>query len=262
MYTVFFKKILLPVITISILACCSTNSSNIPSANYSTIVFEDNFSGSGIDDSNWYCTQQGLNYNNEDQAYITDQVSISSGELRLTAEKKTWSGDTGRTDIPGQITQSYVSGEINTTQSWKYGKFEVCAKVPSNNQGILSAIWLTPFDKSWPPEIDIVEVLGHEPSTAYFTNHYGTNSNHKMNSGQKTNLSLANGFHVYSIVWTEISITWLIDNNEYYKITGNIPDKPMILRLSLPVGPDWEGDPNESSLFPQSFIIDWVKIYQ
>ena len=147
-------------------------------------------------------------------------------------------------------------------KAWRYGKFEIRAKVPSANQGILSALWLTPFDKSWPPEIDIVEVLGHDSSIAYFTNHYGSPSNHKMDSGQKTNISLADDFHTYSVIWTANDISWLIDGKEYYKITSNIPDKPMILRLSLPVGPDWEGDPNESSVFPQSFSIDWVKIYQ
>lgn len=257
-----FYKYLIPIfLSISALSCCSTNSSETLSTNYNTIVFEDNFNGSVIDTSNWFCTLQGLNYNNEKQAYISDQINISNGKLLLTAEKKIWTGDSGRSDKPGEITQSYVSGELNTTQSWKYGKFEVCAKVPSKNKGILSAIWLTPFDKSWPPEIDIVEVLGHDPSIAYFTNHYGSPSAHKMNSGQKNNLSLADDFHIYSVVWTENSISWFIDNNEYYQITSNIPNKPMILRLSLPVGPDWEGDPDESSVFPQEFIIDWVRIY-
>lgn len=240
---------------------CSSDMGEASSTTYSKIVFEDDFGASGLNDSNWYCTVQGLNYNNEDQAYITSQIKVVNGVLELTVEQKEWTGDSGRPDAPGQVTQRYVSGEVNTAQSWTYGIFEICAKVPADNQGILSAIWLTPFDGSWPPEIDIVEVLGHDPSVAYFTNHYGTSSNHKMTSGNKKNASLSDGFHIYSIVWTKTSISWLIDDNECFKTTSNIPDKPMILRISLPVGPDWEGDPDESSTFPQSFLIDWVKIY-
>jgi beta-glucanase (GH16 family) len=256
------KCFFLILTSLGVLACCSTSSNEIPAQSNCTLVFEDDFNGLVIDNSNWYCTVQGSNYNNEDQAYTSDQVTISNGELLLTAEKKTWTGDSGRADQPGQVTRSYVSGELNTRQSWRYGRLDVRAKVPLTNQGILSAIWLVPFDESWPPEIDIVEVLGHDPSIAYFTSHYGSETDHKMNSGQKENLSLAGDFHTYSVIWTKDSIAWLIDDNEYYKITSNIPDIPMILRFSLPVGPEWEGDPDESSVFPQSFSIDWVKIYQ
>lgn len=234
-----------------------------PSSNYSDLVFEDNFDDIVIDSEGWYCAEQGLNYNNEDQAYICDQVSVRNGLLVLSAEKENWSGDSGRADRPGVVFQSYVSGELNSIKSWKYGKFEIRAKIPPQTQGILSAIWLTPSDKLlWPPEIDVMEVLGHDPSTVYFTSHYGTQSNHKRHSGKKENLSLSDDFHIYSITWNETSITWLIDDEEYYKVTEDIPHIPMILRISLPVGPDWEGDPVDPSVFPQSFIIDWVKIYQ
>lgn len=229
-----------------------------------TLVWEDHFEGSELNTEDWSPAVQGLNWNNEDQAYVAENVTIEDGCLVLTAKKEKWEGLARRVDKPADYTvsQDYTSGEANTKRSWLYGRFEVRAKVPKT-PGILSAIWATPLDGSWPPEIDIVEVLGHEPKTVYFTNHYGTQEDHLMNNGKyQGTVDLSEDFHIYSMEWEPKVIRWYVDGVLRFESKRGVPNKPFVLRLSLPVGPDWTENPTDQSIFPQRFIIDWVRVYQ
>ena len=198
-------------------ACNSNRSVDISKKNiYDKIVFEDDFNSGKLDKSVWSVSNQGLNWNNEDQAYTPDNVSVENGKLILTARRESWKGLSLRADNPGiTVSAEYTSGEVNSNLSWKYGRFEAKIKV-SSTKGILSAFWMTPVDGTWPPEIDIVEVLGHDPFTAYFTNHYGVQSSHKMNNGKFTSRDdLSKDFHIYSVEWDKDSIRWFIDGVIY-----------------------------------------------
>src|SRR3712207_8253598 len=48
----------------------------------------------------------------------------------------------------------------------EYGRFELRGRLPAG-QGLWPAFWLLPVDTSWPPEIDVMEGLGSEPTTVY-----------------------------------------------------------------------------------------------
>ncbi len=242
---------------------CGTSPPQDSSGGDWVLVWEDTFAGPELNLSEWRIAEQGLNYNNEDQAYVKEQVAVdSAGNLVLTCAKKYWRGPTGRTDVPGDIERDYVSGEVNTIRSWTYGRFEVRAMIPPRNQGVLSAIWMTPADNGWPPEIDIMEILGHDPATVYFTNHYGTVANHRMNNGNYRSSDFSADYHIYSVEWKPGVIRWYVDGVQRFMSTSGVPSEPFILRLSLPVGPDWEGNPDRTSIFPQDFKVDWVRVYQ
>ncbi|HEY3918347.1 MAG TPA: glycoside hydrolase family 16 protein, partial [Stellaceae bacterium] len=66
----------------------------------------------------------------------------------------------------------YTSGQINTYNSFSqtYGYFEMNAELPAG-QGLWPAFWLMPENGSWPPELDVMEMLGQNPSTYYTTVH-------------------------------------------------------------------------------------------
>ncbi len=73
---------------------------------------------------------------------------------------------------------------INTygTFSQTYGYFEIDAKVPSG-QGLWPAFWMLPQSGNWPPEIDVLELLGHDPSTYYVGAHWsGADGSHKYDT--------------------------------------------------------------------------------
>lgn len=230
------------------------------------LVWEDHFQDSALNLSVWQPSEQGLNYNNEDQAYakanVTIEESTGNGILVLTARREHWEGLSGRADNPTAfVYRDYTSGETNTKPAWTYGRFEARARIPQT-QGILSAVWMTPADGGWPPEIDIMEILGHDPATVYFTNHYGTAQNHQMNSGHYQGPDFSLAYHVFALEWEPGLLRWYVDGIKYYESRSGVPDKPFILRLSLPVGPDWEGNPDNTSVFPQRFEIDWVRVYE
>jgi beta-glucanase (GH16 family) len=121
---------------------------------------------------------------------------------------------------------------------------------------------MTPLDKDWPPEIDIVEMLGDQPQTLHFTNHYGTPETHQMKNTQYNGVDFSLDYHVYAVEWEPGIIRWYVDSIKRFESTSGVPNEPFILRMSLPVGPDWEGDPTDNSVFPLSMKVDWVRVYQ
>jgi len=132
----------------------------------------------------------------------------------------------------------------------------------AKSKSLQSAFWMTAADESWPPEIDIVEILGRDPATAYFTNHFGGQDSHQINSSEFKQPDFSNDFHTFCAEWEPDAIRWYIDGIKRYEVTENIPNKPFYLRLSLAVGTAWAGFPDSTSVFPENFEVDWVKVYQ
>lgn len=225
------------------------------------LVWSEEFDAQTLSTRKWRITQQAANFNNEDQAYVKEQISIRDGLLVIKCEKKNWEGSSGRSDIPVNVSREYVSGEVNTRDAWKWGRIEIRAKVPPRNKGILSAFWMTPSDRSWPPEIDIAEILGSQADTVIFTNHWGTAKNRSYNTSKYVGTDLSADFHVYSVEWDQKEIRWFLDGIQRASSTNGLPDIPMIVRISLPVGPDWEGNPDNTSVFPQELLVDWIRVY-
>ncbi|HEX3048953.1 MAG TPA: glycoside hydrolase family 16 protein [Bacillota bacterium] len=258
------RLILLPLLLLTATLLISCSGSKSESWN---LVWQEDFSGPVLKEDEWRVTVQGENYNNEDQAYINDldNLQVKEGSLILTCIKEPWTGVSNRNGSTAVVTQQYTSAEVNSKRSWTYGRFEIRAKA-ANTIGILSALWMTPLDGDWPPEIDIMEVLGNSANTAYFTHHYGgTGEAHKQNGGHyDSSNDLSADYHIYTVEWEAKSIRWYVDGALLFTSTVDegIPSEPFILRFSLPVGPDWTRNPTPASKFPQSFYIDWVKVYQ
>jgi beta-glucanase (GH16 family) len=213
-------------------------------------------------------------WNNELQYYTAASANSSldgSGRLVIKALKAAASSKlpcwpSGRC--------AYTSARITTegTVSLKYGRADVYAKLPTG-RGLLPAIWmLGNSDRVWPAqgEIDIVEVVGHEPRTVYGTAHGPTYFNEAGLGGKATLGSAASkGFHLYSVIKQKNSITWLVDGKAYFTLTPrDLPAKrdwvfeqDMHLLLNVAVGGDWPGDPSSSTAFPAAMTVDYVRLY-
>ena len=123
-------------------------------------------------------------------------------------------------------------------------------------------------------EIDIMEMVGHEPSTYLGTLHYGGKWPKNKHSGKPYKLpsgTFADDFHVFSIVWEEGKIHWAIDGKSWQTQTewssegGKFPapfDQRFHLLLNLAVGGNWPGAPNANTKFPAQFLVDYVRVYQ
>jgi len=126
---------------------------------------------------------------------------------------------------------------------------------------------------SWPEcgEIDIMENVGHEPLYVHGTLHgpgysggNGLSSSFASPNGQP----FANDFHIYRIHWTPTSITWSVDGRDYAtKTPANaglnrwVFNHPFFFILNVAVGGQWPGDPDGSTVFPQTMIVDYVRAY-
>ena len=218
------------------------------------MTFNDEFNGTSLDLSKWATTYPGGYRTNNDELewYVddADQHVVSNGTLKLIAKRESVSG------------HQYTSGMITSYPSFNqtYGYWEGRMKLPKG-RGLWPAIWTLPKSNAWPPEIDIMENLGHQPTVVYLTYHWGTSSNHQQSSSSYSGPDFSGGFHTFGIDWNSSGITWYVDGVQRKKVTSSITNSPMYILLNLAVGGSWPGSPDSSTVFPAQLEVDYVRVY-
>ena len=158
----------------------------------------------------------------------------------------------------------YTSGIITTegTFSQRYGYFEMRARLP-RGRGLWSAFWLLPQDHSWPPEVDIVEMLGHEP-TRFFGSAHSKASGVREAAVRDADVDdLSEGFHTFGLSWRPDRLVWHVDGRQVVDLpTASDMHRPMYLLANLAVGGTWPGDPDAATPFPAVMVIDRIRAYQ
>ncbi|HEY8402504.1 MAG TPA: glycoside hydrolase family 16 protein [Cytophagaceae bacterium] len=233
------------------------------------LVWQDEFDGPEVDTTKWnYEVNGDGGGNNELQYYVKSKrnVYIKDGKLVIKGIKENYKG------------KFYTSGRLNSSNKadFKYGRFDIRARLPIQ-QGIWPAIWMLPTDwvyGGWPlsGEIDIMEIVGHEPSTLHGTLHYGelwpknkyTGGSYKLPTG-----TFEDEYHVFSVEWEENEIRWYIDDQLYSTKTPKDTDphrwpfdQKFHFLLNLAIGGTWPGPPDEETVFPKYFFIDYVRVFQ
>ncbi len=158
----------------------------------------------------------------------------------------------------------YTSGLITTRGSFAqlYGVFEMRARLPKG-KGFWPAFWLLPADHSWPPEIDILEMLGNDPSTYYATVHSNAGGKHTKVGNTIHVADTSRDFHTYSVDWESEEIKWYFDGAEVARApTPTDMHKPVYILVNLGVGGYWPGNPDASTPFPATLSIKWVRAYR
>jgi beta-glucanase (GH16 family) len=220
------------------------------------LIWGEEFAQRRLDALKWNATNtlgEAL-YDGELNSYHTDQLTLVDQNLVITTISRV---------NPRRGSPAYVSGRVTTKGkfSFLYGKVEVRAKLPKT-RGIWPAIWMLPADRTWPPEIDIVEALGHEPQRVYMTNHWGIHAGHRQSQTSFKGPDFSADFHVFTLEWMPGQMRWLIDGVERKVTTDYVPDKAMYLIINTAVGGDWAGPPDRTTVLPQRMIVDWVRVYQ
>lgn len=236
----------------------------------SNLAFNDEFigpAGQSPDAGKWDY-DIGTDWGNAQLEYDTDRTANVSldgnGNLAIIAREESYMG------------QPYTSARIVTRDLFEptYGRVEARIKLPTG-QGIWPAFWLLGADietVGWPQcgEIDIMEYLGHDPYTVYGTAHGpgysgGGGIGHSVTvPGERFDTA----FHVFAIEWSENEIRWFLDDSNYYSITpdslnGNewVFDHPFYIILNVAVGGNWPGAPDGTTVFPQTMLVDYVRVY-
>ena len=249
----------------------------VPELDGYTLLWHDEFSGAAMDDTIWSYDPHEPGWTNEElQEYTesTDNVFTRDGMMVLKAIKTT---DANGNDY-------YTSGKIKSQnkEDFMYGKVVARAKVPEG-KGLWPAIWMMPTDESyygqWPKcgEIDIMEVLGSDTTTAYGTVHYGAPHAEQQGTVVKTSPDFAADFHEYSVEWEPGEMRWYIDDelyltvNDWFSAVEGEEEKPypapfnqtFFVQMNLAVGGTWPGNPDETTNFDNAeFLIDYVRVYQ
>jgi beta-glucanase (GH16 family) len=165
----------------------------------------------------------------------------------------------------------YTSASLTTDgkHSWTYGKIEARMKLPKG-QGIWPAFWMLGqniHQVGWPRcgEIDIMEHINSE-DILYGTLHWH-NGKH-ISSGTSIPCEVSK-FHNYSVEWDKDSIRWFLDGARYHgvfiKDSINSTEefhRPHYIILNLAIGGDWPKNPDETTLFPDTVFVDYVRVYQ
>lgn len=224
------------------------------------LVFSDNFNNDTLNlrkwnTCYWWSVDNGCTNapNNEGQWYQPDDVLLENGFLRLRSQVR-----------KVREKYNYTSGMITSEGkfSFQYGYLEARVRVP-RGKGLWPAFWTLPANRSlWPPEIDVLEILGHQPDTVYMSNHYQENGVpiHVTQSYKGSDFSA--DFHKFGVLWESDRIVWVVDGIERFRVTNNIPALPMYILLNLAVGGKWPGYPDKTTVFPNYYDIDYVRVWQ
>ena len=213
----------------------------------------------------------GDGWGNNQLEFDTDQTTNVSldgaGNLAITARRETFAG------------RDFTSGRIKTEGlfSQQYGRIEARIKLPVG-QGIWPAFWMLGADFAdvgWPQtgEIDIMEYRGQDPFVVIGSLHgpgyFGADAisrNFRTDSEQ----GFDQDFHVFAVEWDPSRITWWVDDTAFSIVTSSqvqqrgewVFDDPFFIILNVAVGGSFVGNVGADTVFPQTMLIDYVRVYQ
>lgn len=240
------------------------------------LVWSDEFDSTALDQTKWSYETGGGGWGNNELEYYTNSTgncNVQNGYLTITAQKQSLSG------------YNYTSARIKTQDKFffEFGKVEARIKLPYG-KGMWPAFWMLGENISsvgWPScgENDILEMIGGSgtgstgnavsDSTVYGTLHWSQNGS-EASSGGKYSLSsgkFADDFHLFGVIWTSKLVQFYVDNTVYYQVditptALNAFRNNFFIILNLAVGGTWPGNPDNSTVFPQTMQVDYVRLYQ
>lgn len=224
------------------------------------LTFHDEFDGDKLDEAKWsdHYYHGRTHQNRELEYYAPNGYEVKHGLLRLIARPVPPENRSATAGLP------YTSGMIEGSGKFaqRYGWFEIRCRIP-HGKGYWPAFWLLPATRRWPPEIDVMEILGHDPSTVYFTTHWRDNQRVRHSDGHEwKGPDFSADFHTFAVDWEPGLIIWYVDGVERARTSKGVPDEPMYMVANLAVGGDWPGRPDQTTVFPGYMDIDYIRVYQ
>lgn len=191
------------------------------------------------------------------KALGVNPFSVKDGVLTITAAPA--SSDV-RPYIDGH---TYTSGLLTTkfTFAQQYGYFEIKAALPAG-QGFWPAFWLLPTDNTWPPELDVFEMLGKDPNVVYLTTHGSEGGKNTM--AQDRAVLDTTQFHTYGVDWNADRVIYYIDGVAVaQQQTPEVMKKEMYMLVNLAVGGNgsW-GGAADATTGTGEMKVDYVRAYR
>ena len=241
------------------------------------LVWSDEFDYEGLPDPKKWDYEEGFVRNNEAQYYTRarkENARVENGMLVIEGRHEKFAIPPGGRGN-GKREADYTAASLITRHKadWKFGRIEARAKLP-HGLGVWPAFWMLGTSESkvgWPAcgEIDIMEFVGHEPGFVHATVHFKIEGKHKS-SGSKIAVDKPwDSFHVYAVEWFPDHMDFYFDDQKYHTFQlsqteengDNAFRKPEYLMINLALGGSWGGKIDDS-IFPQKYLIDYVRVYQ
>lgn len=235
-----------------------------------TLAWSDEFNGSAVNAADWnFETGNNGGWGNNELEYYTNSAKnslVSNGNLIIEARKESMGGF------------NYTSARMTTKdkKAFRYGRIDIRAKLPIE-KGIWPALWMLGANidaVGWPAcgEMDIMELVGHEPSAVHATMHWknaggghsSKTSTYTLNSG-----NFSQQFHVFSMIWEQDLIRCYVDDvlHNTISLTDVSPaaypfNADQFFIFNVAVGGDWPGAPASTTVFPKRMFVDYVRVFQ
>jgi beta-glucanase (GH16 family) len=235
--------------------------------------------GSAVDGSKWNLVNSGGGFGNNEVQFYTNRTANSyydgNGNLVIKTLRESYGG------------YNYTSAKLYSQNKgdWTYCRVQIRAKLP-RGRCVWPAFWMMPTASrygGWPicGEIDIMELRGDEPNKVGGTLHFGNPWKYIGSSYYLSSGTFDTAYHTFDLEWEQGVFRWYVDGQLYQ--TRNHPewycsganessnpnapfDQPFYLQLNTAVGgpnTPYTGNQNpDDSVFPQSMLIDYVRVYQ
>jgi beta-glucanase (GH16 family) len=256
--------------------CGRPASISVPSG-YSKLTWHDEFDVDGAPSSVNWGYETGFVRNNELQWYQSKNAVVSDGLLVITGKRERVTNanySAGSSDWKrSRQYAEYTAASLTTSgkQTWKFGRFELCAKIPISN-GMWPAWWMLGVSGEWPSngEIDIMEFYKGKilANVACGTSQQWTA---KWDSATRSvDSAWAASYHFWRMDWDDEKIDLYVDDS----LMNSVPLSTMLnadgkspflqnayMIVNLAIGGDNGGDPANTS-FPQEYLIDYLRVFQ
>jgi beta-glucanase (GH16 family) len=231
--------------------------------------------GTPADGRTWKAETGGSGWGNQELQYYTDEPGNAAldgaGNLALVVRRV--NPELARRRYGGC---GYTSARLVTRDrvSFRYGLIRARIKI-ARARGIWPAFWMLGQDigqSGWPGcgEIDVMEHFGTGPATVHGTVHGpGYSGPGGISASRAAGPSLGRDFHVYSVAWDPGKIAWYVGDELYHAVTpADLNGKPWVfdhdffLLINIAVGGTASVPPGKAVTFPQTMLIDYIRVYE
>jgi beta-glucanase (GH16 family) len=199
--------------------------------------------------------------------YRPENVTVVDGALHIEARP-------GPVGCPGGEERPYSSGMLRTRDllDFTHGRFEIDAKMPVG-AGLWPALWLSPTERRFGPwprsgEIDIAEVLGHDPDRVICSVHYWSEAEdgHDKSVGSIVSPPGVDSLRTYGLEWSEQELVWSVDGRECHRADladlgqRQVFDQRFHLKINLALGGEWPG-PLDPGAVPATMVVEEIRYW-